>query len=77
AAIKKVNLQGLSRKQVTINEIMLMKRSRSASVVNYLGSYLVHEQLWLVMEYMDGGTLTDVNKETHMTEGEIAAVSWE
>ncbi|NXO22406.1 PAK3 kinase, partial [Cisticola juncidis] len=40
-------------------------------------SYLVHEQLWLVMEYMDGGTLSDVINETHMSEDEIAAVSQE
>ncbi|NXN77674.1 PAK3 kinase, partial [Bombycilla garrulus] len=38
-------------------------------------SYLVDEELWLVMEYMDGGTLSDVINETHMSEREIAAVS--
>ncbi|XP_023801971.1 serine/threonine-protein kinase PAK 3-like [Cyanistes caeruleus] len=76
-AIKKINLQGLRRKQLTVNEIMIMKSYRSPSVVNYLDSYLVHEELWLVMEYMDGGTLTDVVSKTYMSEGEIAAVSRE
>ncbi|NXN01524.1 PAK3 kinase, partial [Sylvia borin] len=38
-------------------------------------SYLVDEELWLVMEYMDGGTLSDVINSTRMFEGEIAAVS--
>ncbi|XP_023801447.1 serine/threonine-protein kinase PAK 3-like [Cyanistes caeruleus] len=76
-AIKKINLQGLRRKQLTVNEIMIMKSYRSPSVVNYLDSYLVHEELWLVMEYMDGGTLTDVISKTYMSEGEIAAVSRE
>ncbi|XP_023802517.1 serine/threonine-protein kinase PAK 1-like [Cyanistes caeruleus] len=56
---------------------MIMKSYRSPSVVNYLDSYLVHEELWLVMEYMDGGTLTDVISKTYMSEGEIAAVSRE
>ncbi|NWZ74510.1 PAK1 kinase, partial [Acrocephalus arundinaceus] len=40
-------------------------------------SYLVHEELWLVMEYMDGGTLKDVIREVQMSEDEIAVVSWQ
>ncbi|NXO30357.1 PAK1 kinase, partial [Cisticola juncidis] len=40
-------------------------------------TYLVHEQLWLVMEHRDGGTLNNVINETHMSEDEIAAVSQE
>ncbi|NWZ74271.1 PAK3 kinase, partial [Acrocephalus arundinaceus] len=38
-------------------------------------SFLVHEELWLVMEYMDGGTLEDVIYMTHMSEDEISTVS--
>ncbi|NWZ72837.1 PAK3 kinase, partial [Acrocephalus arundinaceus] len=74
-AIKKINIQGLNSKQVTINEITIMKRSRSPCVVTYLDSYLVHEELWLVMEYMDGGTLNDIIREAHMSEDDIASVS--
>lgn len=40
-------------------------------------SYLLDEELWLVMEYMDGGSLHDVIRETRLAEGEIAAVSRE
>uniref|UniRef100_A0A8C0UCU8 non-specific serine/threonine protein kinase n=1 Tax=Cyanistes caeruleus TaxID=156563 RepID=A0A8C0UCU8_CYACU len=60
-----------------MNEIRIMESNRSPRVVNYLASYLVHEELWLVMEYMDGGTLRDLIDEIQMSEGEIAAVSRE
>ncbi|NXP94675.1 PAK3 kinase, partial [Passerina amoena] len=40
-------------------------------------SYLLGEELWLVMEYMDGGALNDVICETLLSEEHIAAISWE
>ncbi|XP_063257252.1 serine/threonine-protein kinase PAK 3-like [Prinia subflava] len=74
-AIKKISLAGPRKKELASNEIKIMKRLRGPSVVNYLGSYLVHEEVWLVMEYMDGGTLSDVICAAVMYEEEIAAVS--
>lgn len=40
-------------------------------------SYLVDDEVWLVMEYMDGGTLTDAIYEMYISEDEMAAVSRE
>ncbi|XP_064261324.1 serine/threonine-protein kinase PAK 3-like [Passer domesticus] len=41
-------------------------------------SYLLGEQLWLVMEYMDsGGTLSDVISKSYLSEEEMAATSRE
>ncbi|XP_053860028.1 serine/threonine-protein kinase PAK 3-like [Vidua macroura] len=42
-----------------------------------LPCYRVDGQRWLVMEYMDGGTLSDVISETYLSEDEMAAISRE
>ncbi|XP_064263133.1 uncharacterized protein LOC135293057 isoform X2 [Passer domesticus] len=76
-AIKKINLQELIRRKVTFKELMVMKINKHPNIVNYLKSYLLGDELWLVMEYMDGGALSDVINEIHMSEREIAAVSRE
>jgi serine/threonine protein kinase len=43
--------------------------------VNYIDSYLVGEDdLWVVMDYLEGGNLTDVVIKTELDEGQIATV---
>ncbi|XP_042206572.1 serine/threonine-protein kinase Pak-like [Homarus americanus] len=73
-AVKQMSLDKQPRPELIINEIMVMKRSSHYNIVNYINSYLIHNELWVIMEYLQGGSLTDVVTETCLEEGHVAAL---
>jgi serine/threonine protein kinase len=79
-AIKKMEVNSENMKLLT-TEISIMKTSHHENVVNYLDSYMVgKKQLWVVMEFMQGGCLTDVLEAfdtVQMDEAQIAYLSRE
>lgn len=79
-AIKQMDLQAQPRKELIINEILVMKDSRHENIVNFLDSYLRGtSDLLVVMEYMEGGSLTEVieNNECKLNERQIATICHE
>ncbi|SDA02377.1 BZ3501_MvSof-1269-A2-R1_Chr12-3g03567 [Microbotryum saponariae] len=75
-AIKQMDLSHQPRKELIVNEILVMKESQHPNIVNYLDSFLVKgAELWVVMEFMEGGALTDVIDSNSLEEEQIASIS--
>ncbi|CAK3834021.1 Serine threonine- kinase CLA4 [Lecanosticta acicola] len=79
-AIKQMDLRSQPRKELIVNEIIVMKESRHDNIVNFLDAFLQEDtfELWVVMEFMEGGALTDViENNASITEDQIATICLE
>lgn len=79
-AIKQMDLAHQPRKELIVNEIMVMKDSKHRNIVNFLDAFLRNNntELWVVMEYMEGGALTDViDNNPTITEEQISTICLE
>jgi protein-serine/threonine kinase len=79
-AIKQMDLAHQPRKELIVNEIMVMKDSKHRNIVNFLDAFLRNNftELWVVMEYMEGGALTDViDNNSTITEDQISTICLE
>ncbi|KAH8175836.1 protein kinase domain-containing protein [Sarocladium implicatum] len=79
-AIKQMDLAHQPRKELIVNEIMVMKGSSHKNIVNFLDAFLRNNfsELWLVLEYMEGGALTDViDNNPSISEEQISTICHE
>ncbi|EFX02712.1 protein kinase [Grosmannia clavigera kw1407] len=79
-AIKQMDLAHQPRKELIVNEIMVMKDSKHRNIVNFLDAFLRNNnsELWVVMEFMEGGALTDViDNNPVITEDQISTICLE
>ena len=51
-AIKQMNLSQQPKKELIINEIIVMKDNQNPNIVNYLDSYLIGEELWVSLSLL-------------------------
>ena len=81
-AVKRVPVRNRKEMEALEHEIFMMHSTRHPNIVQVHESYLFQDQFWIVMEYMDGGGLTDLlyDLEDHhesLTEGQIAYICGE
>ncbi|XP_059160538.1 serine/threonine-protein kinase 26-like isoform X2 [Physella acuta] len=55
-------------------EIMVLSQCDSPYVTKYYGSYLKGSKLWIIMEYLGGGSALDLMKAGTFTENDIAII---
>ncbi|KAF6026806.1 MAP4K1 [Bugula neritina] len=75
AGIKIVKLEPGDDFAIIQQEIIMMKDCKHSNIVQYLGSYLRKDRLWICMEFCGGGSLQDIYHVTGpLTEPQIAFV---
>merc|ERR1719167_1304003 len=73
-AVKRMDLRKQQRRELLFNEVVIMRDYHHPNIVEMHDSFLVEDELWVVMEYLEGGALTDIVTNVRMTEEQIATV---
>ncbi|NXT96753.1 PAK6 kinase, partial [Anhinga rufa] len=55
-------------------QVVIMRDYQHVNVVEMYKSYLVGEELWVLMEFLQGGALTDIVSQIRLNEEQIATV---
>ncbi|KAM9278130.1 serine/threonine-protein kinase PAK 6 isoform 2-T2 [Morus bassanus] len=73
-AVKMMDLRKQQRRELLFNEVVIMRDYQHVNVVEMYKSYLVGEELWVLMEFLHGGALTDIVSQIRLNEEQIATV---
>ncbi|KYQ90255.1 putative protein serine/threonine kinase [Tieghemostelium lacteum] len=74
-ALKKMDHKSERNRRNNLNEIAILRYLKHPNIVSYINSYEKNdEEIWMVMEYMDGGTIRDAITNFTFTEKYVAHV---
>ncbi|XP_061563020.1 serine/threonine-protein kinase PAK 6-like [Cololabis saira] len=73
-AVKMMDLRKQQRRELLFNEVVIMRDYQHPNVVEMFRSALVEEELWVIMEYLQGGALTHLISEARLDEEQMATV---
>uniref|UniRef100_A0A7S4L3G0 non-specific serine/threonine protein kinase n=1 Tax=Paramoeba aestuarina TaxID=180227 RepID=A0A7S4L3G0_9EUKA len=74
-AVKTINLEKADEDFEDIQlEINVLSKCQHPCITLYMGSWVIVDQLWIVMEFMGGGSCADILKSGPFNEGEIAVI---
>ncbi|XP_052900051.1 serine/threonine-protein kinase PAK mbt [Anopheles moucheti] len=73
-AVKQMDLRKQQRRELLFNEVVIMRDYHHPNIVETYSSFLVNDELWVVMEFLEGGALTDIVTHSRMDEEQIATV---
>ncbi|XP_076330918.1 serine/threonine-protein kinase Pak-like [Tachypleus tridentatus] len=73
-AVKKIYLSQQSYKEDVITELLALREIKHPNVISYLDSYLIGDELWVIMEYLAIGSLDNVLTQTRLSEHDISAI---
>lgn len=69
-----MDLRKQQRRELLFNEVVILRDYHHPNIVETYNSFLVNDELWVVMEYLEGGALTDIVTHSRMDEEQIATV---
>ncbi|XP_076321998.1 uncharacterized protein LOC143231338 [Tachypleus tridentatus] len=73
-AVKKIYLSQQLYKEDVITELLVLREIKHPNVISYLDSYLIGDELWVIMEYLGIGSLDNVLTKTRLSEHDISAI---
>ncbi|EFA84844.1 putative protein serine/threonine kinase [Heterostelium album PN500] len=74
-ALKKLDHKSERNRRNNLNEIALMRYLKHPNIVTYINSYEKNdEEIWMLMEYMDGGTIKEAIQNFSFTEKYVAYI---